>query len=223
MTEFDPMWNDDEFSMLINPEASLFANPIAQAVCSVDALKAAEGFPIDRLFWCAGSWGSIYPFTGTVPTSGNLPATYGLTAVGLIAKLHREGSSTSNRCVSWYILLHRFRPAYVARRCKQDGKPDGNGYMQGRRGGCAEDLTSGATAATGDDLECAVPQGNLVWKGLKKLNLPDEVREQVMSTLGTIIVETENNINKVVYKAPILTPSDLVNGGQVKVYRCDNL
>ena len=89
--------------------------------------------------------------------------------------------------------------------------------------GCAEDLTSGATAATGDDKERATPQGNLVWKGLKKLNLPDEVKEQVMSTLGTIIVGTQNDINKVVYKQPILTAAELVNGGQVKVYRCDNL
>mgnify|MGYP000103159133 CR=1 FL=1 len=91
MTEFDPMWNDDEFAMLINPEAALFANPVAQAVCSADAVKSADGFPIDKLFWCVGSWGSMYPLTGTVPTSGDLPATYGLTAVRLIAKLHREG------------------------------------------------------------------------------------------------------------------------------------
>ena len=87
--------------------------------------------------------------------------------------------------------------------------------------GCAEDLTSGATAATGDDRERATPQGNLVWKGLNKLNLPDDMKELIMSTMGTIITGTENNINKVVYKAPLLTPQELVNGGQVKVYRCD--
>jgi len=109
-------------------------------------------------------------------------------------------------------------------RCAGIGNATGgfSDFLEAWRG-CAEDLTSGATAATGEDKERALPQGNLVWKGLKKLNLPDEVREQVMSTLGTIIVGTQNDINKVAYKAPILMASDLVNGGQVKVYRCDNL
>jgi hypothetical protein len=83
--------------------------------------------------------------------------------------------------------------------------------------GCAEDLTSGATAATGDDRERATPQGNLVWRGLNKLNLPDDMKELIMSTMGTIITGTENNINKVVYKAPLLTPQELVNGVQVNV------
>lgn len=30
ITELDPMWNDDQLSLIINPEAALFGNVIAQ-------------------------------------------------------------------------------------------------------------------------------------------------------------------------------------------------
>jgi conjugal transfer pilus assembly protein TraU len=36
VTELDPLWNDDETSFIINPEAALFGNPIAQAACGAD-------------------------------------------------------------------------------------------------------------------------------------------------------------------------------------------
>lgn len=91
MSEFDPLWNNDELSALINPEAALFANPVAQAVCAADAISASFGFPIDELFWCAGSWGSMYPLTGTVSESGDLPGVYTLTATRVIDKHHRLG------------------------------------------------------------------------------------------------------------------------------------
>ncbi|MFH4170736.1 TraU family protein, partial [Acinetobacter baumannii] len=31
MTELDPMWNDDELSAILSPEAALFTNPLTQA------------------------------------------------------------------------------------------------------------------------------------------------------------------------------------------------
>ncbi|PVO40627.1 conjugal transfer protein TraU, partial [Salmonella enterica subsp. enterica serovar Newport] len=37
LSEIDPMWNDSTLSMLINPEAALFGNLIAQAACAADA------------------------------------------------------------------------------------------------------------------------------------------------------------------------------------------
>lgn len=64
MTEFDPTWQDDEWSAVFAPEAVLFANPIAQAACSIDAIAANANFPIDAMFWCAGSWGGVYPMSG---------------------------------------------------------------------------------------------------------------------------------------------------------------
>jgi conjugal transfer pilus assembly protein TraU len=91
LTELDPLWNDDELSFIINPEAGLFGNPIAQAACAADCVLASAGFSNDLLFWCGGCQGSIYPFTGTVPThSSGVQASLLLTEK-FIAKLHREG------------------------------------------------------------------------------------------------------------------------------------
>jgi len=91
MTELDPLWNDDEVAFIINPEAALFGNPIAQAACAADCALATTGFSNDLLFWCAGCQGSMYPFTGTVPAhSSGVQASLLLTE-RFIAKLHREG------------------------------------------------------------------------------------------------------------------------------------
>lgn len=64
MSEIDPIWNHDTYAIYINPEALIFANPIAQAVCALDCLATTVGYPVNGLFWCAGCWGSMYPFTG---------------------------------------------------------------------------------------------------------------------------------------------------------------
>ena len=91
MTELDPLWNDDETAFILNPEAVLFGNPIAQGACAADCLTASTGFPLDLLFWCGGCQGSLYPYTGTISAhvggvQGSLLATQ-----RMIAKLHREG------------------------------------------------------------------------------------------------------------------------------------
>jgi conjugal transfer pilus assembly protein TraU len=51
MTEVDPLWNDDSLAFIINPEALLFGNPIAQTACVADSVAAAVYQPIDPLFW----------------------------------------------------------------------------------------------------------------------------------------------------------------------------
>ncbi len=90
LTELDPMWNDDETSFIINPEAVLFANPIAQAACAADCLSASAGFPLDPLFWCGGCQGSLYPFTGSIAAHvGGVQASL-LATQKMMAKLHRE-------------------------------------------------------------------------------------------------------------------------------------
>jgi len=66
MTEIDPVWNNDLWSAIFSPEDALFANPVAQAACVVDALTSSLNFPLDPLFWCAGTWGSVYPLSGNV-------------------------------------------------------------------------------------------------------------------------------------------------------------
>lgn len=91
LTEIDPLWNDDELAFLLNPEAILFANPIAQAACVADSISAATTmFGLDLLFWCSGSTGSVYPLTGNyinhiggVDTSLNL-------VHRMAFKLHRQ-------------------------------------------------------------------------------------------------------------------------------------
>lgn len=90
LTELDPLWNDDETSFIINPEAVLFANPIAQAACAADCVAATAGFPLDPLFWCGGCQGSLYPFTGSISAHvGGVQASL-LATQRMMAKLHRE-------------------------------------------------------------------------------------------------------------------------------------
>lgn len=91
ITELDPTWNDDETAFILNPEAVLFANPIAQASCAVDCVAATTSFPLDQMFWCAGCHGSMYPFVGTVNHHvGGVQASL-LIVERTMAKLHRVG------------------------------------------------------------------------------------------------------------------------------------
>lgn len=66
MTEIDPLWNDDILGFILNPEALLFANPVAQLACMADSVASTVGVPLSSLFWCMGSWGSAYPLTGHI-------------------------------------------------------------------------------------------------------------------------------------------------------------
>lgn len=63
MTEIDPLWQNDLWSAVFTPEAALFSNPVASLSCSVDAVAAVTGYPIDPMFWCAGTWGNLYPLS----------------------------------------------------------------------------------------------------------------------------------------------------------------
>ena len=40
LTEVDPLWKDDELTTILNPDAMLFANPIALAACAADCVAA---------------------------------------------------------------------------------------------------------------------------------------------------------------------------------------
>jgi conjugal transfer pilus assembly protein TraU len=107
ITEFDPMWNDDETAFVLNPEAAIFGNKIAQAACAADSVAATSGFPLDSMFWCAGCQGSMYPFSGHVGDHiGGAQASL-LLVSRMLAKLHREGlaevtsSETKPLCKSY--------------------------------------------------------------------------------------------------------------------------
>jgi conjugal transfer pilus assembly protein TraU len=91
LTELDPTWHDDELTFLLNPEAALFASLPAQVACSADSLATLAGLPIDSLFWCAGSQGSMYPMNGLVQEHvGGVQASTLLTE-RMTYKMHREG------------------------------------------------------------------------------------------------------------------------------------
>ena len=66
LSELDPLWDDDQLTFILNPESLLFANPVAQAACIADTVRAGlTSYGFNLLFWCSGSQGSIYPISGT--------------------------------------------------------------------------------------------------------------------------------------------------------------
>lgn len=91
MSEVDPTWNADELAFFANPEAALVATPLAATACVPDAVAANLSEPIKELYWCAGSWGMLYPFTGNVLGRDGVLRTTSLMAARTLAALHRRG------------------------------------------------------------------------------------------------------------------------------------
>lgn len=91
MSELDPTWNNAELAFFANPEAAAVANPIAAAACVSDAVAANVGTPLNRMFWCAGSWGTLYPLVGQVPGNRGVIKGSSLLATRMLAALHRRG------------------------------------------------------------------------------------------------------------------------------------
>lgn len=91
LSEIDPTWVDSSLTTILNPEAILFANPIAQGACAADAMASAFHMPLDILFWCAGSQGSMYPFSGWVSNESSPLQSSLLVSERMAYKLHRQG------------------------------------------------------------------------------------------------------------------------------------
>ncbi len=92
MSELDPTWNDDTISFFTSPEAAFVTDPLMTASCAIDAAGVSTlGQPISKMFWCAGTWGSIYPLSGnTYGLASNVRDT-SLYTVRVLAALHRRG------------------------------------------------------------------------------------------------------------------------------------
>jgi conjugal transfer pilus assembly protein TraU len=90
MSELDPTWNVDELAFFMNPEAVIFANPLAVAACVVDCATITVSQPITSLFWCAGCWGNLYPFTGNIASDASAPRDTSLLTARVLASLHRK-------------------------------------------------------------------------------------------------------------------------------------
>ena len=76
--------------MLINPEAAVFANPVATLACAADCVASTVSRPIDPLFWCAGCQGSMYPLNGNVASHLNPIQSSRLAASRMAYKMHRQ-------------------------------------------------------------------------------------------------------------------------------------
>ena len=83
------MWNDDSLSAIIHPESALFANIASQMACMADSVSAQVGVPLPQLFWCMGSWGSVYPLSGHLGDGRLVEASAGA-AARLTYKLLRQ-------------------------------------------------------------------------------------------------------------------------------------
>ncbi|UTH74233.1 TraU family protein [Chromobacterium sp. IIBBL 290-4] len=99
-TEFDilqfsemyPNWYDESLSALLNPEAMLFANPVAYAAQPVDCIASTAGKPMDSIHWMAGCWGAIYPYSGFISGNRSSVQSTSLAAAKGLAMLARVGA-----------------------------------------------------------------------------------------------------------------------------------
>lgn len=91
LSEVDPTWANDEIAFFTNPESALVGNPLAVVTCIPDAVAASVGEPLDTLWWCAGSWGGIYPLSGNVLGRDGTLRTTSLMSARVLAQLHRRG------------------------------------------------------------------------------------------------------------------------------------
>lgn len=92
MTELDPTWNNDLLAFFTHPESAITANPIAIEACAVEAMKmAGGGWPVDKMFWCLGAWGNLYPLSGAHSPTGGFGKTTAKVAARQVAALHRRG------------------------------------------------------------------------------------------------------------------------------------
>ncbi len=91
ITEVLPFWQNDMLAMIVNPEAVLFANPAAQLAFLADAAAATAGRPLDPLYWCLGSWGTMFPLAGAA-SSGDMIEAHALLAMRTLQLMARGGA-----------------------------------------------------------------------------------------------------------------------------------
>lgn len=93
VSEVDPLWQDSELATIINPEAVLFANPLATAACAADCVASTRSLPRDELSWCAGCLGTMYPMNGNIPAQLGHVQGSRLALSRFIYKLHRQSAA----------------------------------------------------------------------------------------------------------------------------------
>lgn len=91
ISEVDPLWNNDMLSLLLNPEAIIFANPAAKAWCAADCVASTADEQTEDTYGCAGCDGSLYPLTGNIYPQPDAVAGSSLITQRALALLHRKG------------------------------------------------------------------------------------------------------------------------------------
>lgn len=91
ISELDPLWQDSELTTILNPEAAIFANPLAVAACAADCAASTAKLPLDPLFWCSGCQGTMYPLNGNVAAQWGHVQGSRLALTRFMLKLHRQG------------------------------------------------------------------------------------------------------------------------------------
>ncbi|MGR5096605.1 TraU family protein [Vibrio maritimus] len=93
-SEVDPLYNSDMLAFLMAPESIVFANAVAQSICTADCATLMAGGEIEQNFFCAGCAGNLYPLTGTSTTSDDdMVRNTELLTTRLLATLHRRGQA----------------------------------------------------------------------------------------------------------------------------------
>lgn len=94
-SEIDPTWNDSLLALYTNPLGAFATTLPAVAACVPDAVSASLGFPIDPLFWCAGTWNSTLPqLTGQLHNMGPVQHS-SMTSLRTLAANHLRGYARS--------------------------------------------------------------------------------------------------------------------------------
>ncbi len=90
MSEYIPTHADDELAFFMTMESVVLGalSPICVAEC---ATSTAAKRPLESMYYCAGCWGSLYPFTGNIFTDGSMPRDTSLLTARALAQLHRMG------------------------------------------------------------------------------------------------------------------------------------
>ncbi|MBO1915665.1 TraU family protein [Providencia rettgeri] len=90
-SEIDPTWHSATLAFFQHPESVAVANIIAHQACTMESVAiTGGGKPMNKLWWCAGSWGGQYPLTGST-SSRDTPRTTSLTAAKSLSLEHRRG------------------------------------------------------------------------------------------------------------------------------------
>lgn len=94
ISEIDPTWNNPDLAFHVTPENAAVATPVAALSCAPEGVSASFGRPLNRMFWCAGSWGGMFPINGHTAYA-NKPAqeTAALFANRAMYMSHRRGMS----------------------------------------------------------------------------------------------------------------------------------